>query len=107
VKRRPQFVAPYQPRLDWQMWFAALGDYSRNPWFVNLSIRLLQGSPEVLALLKTNPFPDKPPRFIRARLYDYEFTTPEERRRTHSWWRRELKGEYLPVISLDLVPSDN
>jgi hypothetical protein len=103
VKRRPRFVAPYQPRLDWQMWFAALGNHRQNPWFVNFCARLLQGSPEVLALLKTNPFGHEPPRFVRARLYDYRFTTPEERRRTGTWWHRELKGEYLPPISLEML----
>ena len=65
-KRRPAFVAPHQPRLDWQMWFAALGDVRQNPWFVNFCVRLLQGSPDVLALLEKNPFPDRPPKYIRA-----------------------------------------
>ena len=103
VKQRPVFVAPHQPRLDWQMWFAALGNYRQNPWFVNFCVRLLQGSPEVLALLKTNPFPQAPPRYIRARLYDYRFTTREERRRSGAWWHRELRGDYLPPISLDML----
>src|SRR5260221_8806688 len=70
----PHWVAPYQPRLDWQMWFAALGDYRQNPWFVNFLIRLLQGSPDVLGLVKANAFPDGPPRFIRAEVYHYRFT---------------------------------
>jgi hypothetical protein len=103
VKRRPAFVAPHQPRLDWQMWFAALGNYRQNPWFVNFLIRLLEGSPEVVALLKTNPFPQAPPRFVRARLYDYRFTTSRERRRTGAWWVRTFKGEYVPPISLNTV----
>ena len=103
VKRRPGFVAPYQPRLDWQMWFAALANYRQNPWFVNFSARLLQGSPKVLALLKTNPFTHEPPRYVRARLYDYRFTTPEELQRTGAWWHRQPKGEYLPPISLEML----
>jgi len=74
LKRRPAFVAPHQPRLDWQMWFAALGDYRREPWFMNFLVRLLQGSPEVLALLQKNPFPSPPPRSVRAVLYEYRFT---------------------------------
>ena len=74
LNHRPGFIEPFQPRLDWQMWFAALGDYRQNPWFGQFCERLLQGSPEVLALLKKNPFPDKPPRLIRAELYDYTFT---------------------------------
>jgi len=103
LNRRPSFVAPHQPRLDWQMWFAALGSYRQNPWFVNFCVRLLQGSPEVLALMKTNPFPDDPPKYIRARLYDYKFTSRDERGRTGAWWKRELKGEYLPTISLEMI----
>lgn len=101
VHRRPVFIEPFQPRLDWQMWFAALGNYQQNPWFVDFCERLLRGSPEVLALLAKNPFPDQPPRFIRAELYDYRFTNFEERRRTGAWWKRKLIGQYLPVISLN------
>src|SRR5262249_16933832 len=67
--RRPRFVAPHQPRLDWQMWFAALSSFEENPWFQNFLIRLLQGSPPVLRLLEKNPFPDRPPRYVRAVLY--------------------------------------
>jgi hypothetical protein len=96
--RRPRFVAPHQPRLDWQMWFAALGDYRSNPWLLNLLGRLAEGSPEVLRLLARNPFPDRPPRFVRAVVYDYRFTNAEERRRTGAWWKRELRGLYAPVV---------
>lgn len=103
LDRRPTFVAPHQPRLDWQMWFAALSDPRDNPWFLKFCLRLLQGSPEVLALLDTDPFPTAPPKYIRARLYDYHFTTRAERRRTGDWWKRELKGEYLPSISLEML----
>jgi predicted DCC family thiol-disulfide oxidoreductase YuxK len=105
VTRRPGFVEPHQPRLDWQMWFAALGDYRQNPWFINLCARLLQGSPEVLSLLKQNPFPDAPPRAVRAMIYEYHFTDPATRRRTGEWWHRELKGIYLPSISLSPRPN--
>jgi len=100
VNHRPGFVEPFQPRLDWQMWFAALGNYQDNPWFGNFCERLLQGSPDVLALLEKNPFPNKPPRYIRAELYDYRFTSFAERRATGAWWKRELIGEYLPPVSL-------
>jgi predicted DCC family thiol-disulfide oxidoreductase YuxK len=100
VHRRPGFVAPFQPRLDWQMWFAALGDYRQNPWFVNFCLRLLQGSAEVSALLEKNPFPDHPPHYLRAEFYDYQFTNFSERRATGAWWKREPVGEYLPTISL-------
>ncbi|HWW02140.1 MAG TPA: lipase maturation factor family protein [Candidatus Acidoferrum sp.] len=100
VRRAPRFVEPHQPRLDWQMWFAALGDYRQNPWFINFCVRLLQGSPTVLALLERNPFPARPPRYVRAVVYDYHFTTLAARRQTGAWWQREEKREYLPVISL-------
>jgi predicted DCC family thiol-disulfide oxidoreductase YuxK len=100
LKRRPAFVAPHQPRLDWQMWFAALGTYRQNPWFINFCYRLLEGSPEVLGLLGRNPFPEQPPRYIRASFYDYHFTDFAARRRDGAWWRREFKGLYCPVLSL-------
>jgi lipase maturation factor 1 len=100
VDRRPAFVAPHQPRLDWQMWFAALGNAGQNQWFVNFCEHLLQGSPEVLGLLANNPFPNHPPRYIRAEFYDYRFTNFAERRAADAWWKRESIGEYLPPISL-------
>jgi len=100
LTRRPTWVEPHQPRLDWQMWFAALGDYQNDPWTVHFVARLLQGAPEVLALLAHNPFPQAPPRYIRALVYEYRFSTPAERRADGDWWRRELKGNYLPVLSL-------
>lgn len=101
LNRRPAFVAPHQPRLDWQMWFAALGDVRRNPWFVNFVERLLEGSPDVLALLERNPFPDSPPRYLRATLYEYRFTTPVAREISGAWWQRERLGAYLPPVSLE------
>jgi len=101
VKQRPRFVEPHQPRLDWQMWFAALSNYQHNRWFINFCIRLLQGRAEVLALLQRNPFPDHPPRYVRAVLYEYHFTNFAGRRKTGAWWRRERKGTYLPALSLE------
>lgn len=100
LDRAPSWVAPHQPRLDWQMWFAALGTYRENFWFVNLLIRLLQGTPEVTALLKTNPFPGQPPKLIRAQIYEYRFTDRGERKRTGDWWSRRLLGIYFPPVSL-------
>ena len=97
---RPRFVAPHMPRLDWQMWFAALGNYQDNPWFTRLMARLLEGSPEMLALLKSNPFPERPPRFVRAVRYTYRFTDRETRRETGAWWRRDQAGLYSPPMSL-------
>ena len=101
VKCAPGWCAPHQPRLDWQMWFAALGTPQQNPWFGGLTIRLLQGSADVNRLLAHNPFPDKPPRYIRAGFYRYRFTTTEEHRRSGAWWKRQELGEYLPTVSLD------
>ncbi len=101
VKRAPGWCAPHQPRLDWQMWFAALGTPQENPWIGGLIVKLLQGSHDVDRLLAHNPFPDKPPRYIRAMYYRYRFTTPGERRQTGAWWKRQELREYLPTVSLD------
>jgi uncharacterized membrane protein YphA (DoxX/SURF4 family) len=98
--RAPAFVEPYQPRLDWQMWFAALGNARSNPWFVAFVWRLLRGSSDVTALLGRNPFPDHPPKYVRAVLYRYRFTDLAERRASGRWWRRERRGLYLPPVSL-------
>jgi hypothetical protein len=100
VRRRPRFTGLHMPRLDWQMWFAALGSFWEDPWFLQFLVRLLEGSPEVLALLRHNPFPDSPPRFIRAVLYDYRFTARSARRRTGAWWRRRALRFYCPVLTL-------
>jgi hypothetical protein len=94
----PRQVAPYQPRLDWQMWFAALSTYRENPWLINFITCLLQGSKDVLGLIKTNPFPH-PPRFIRIHLYQYHFSPFALRGKTGQWWTREFKGLYMPVVS--------
>ena len=96
----PEWVQPHQPRLDWQMWFAALSNYRNNPWLVTLLRRLLEGSPEPLRLLASNPFPKGPPRYVRAVMYQYHFTTLTEQRRTGSWWNREPLGLYFPPASL-------
>jgi len=101
VKRAPGWCAPHQPRLDWQMWFAALERPQENPWLVGLIVRLLQGSQDVNRLLAYNPFPDKPPRYIRAMFYRYRFTTVSELRQTGAWWKRQELREYLPTVSLD------
>jgi hypothetical protein len=102
--RAPSFTGPHMPRLDWQMWFAAPSDQD-EPWFQNLLVRLLQGSSPVLSLLKHNPFPDRPPRYIRASSYQYHFTTPDERRATGAWWRRQYLGLYSPPVSLPGSPG--
>jgi predicted DCC family thiol-disulfide oxidoreductase YuxK len=103
ITRRPALVAPYQPRLDWQMWFAALGSYRENPWFISFLVRLLQGQSEVTRLLASNPFPDAPPRYVRASLYDYKFTRSGEN--AGAWWKREYRGAYCPPISLQMLQN--
>src|SRR2546430_71365 len=103
VMRAPGWCAPHQPRLDWQMWFAALGSYRENSWFVQTVICLLHGKPEVTALFERNPFPESPPRFVRATFYRYRFTTADEHRQTGAWWKRQEFGEYLPSVSLQDV----
>jgi hypothetical protein len=99
LKTAPPWVQPHQPRLDWQMWFAALGNTQNNPWFVNLMERILQGSPHVLRLLESNPFPEQPPKYLRATLYEYSFTNLDTKRDTGDWWKRELIGTYFYPIS--------
>jgi hypothetical protein len=101
-RRAPAFVAPRQPRLDWQMWFAALGSCEENPWVLQLLTRIQAGSPAVLGLLASNPFPDRPPRHVRAVLYDYRFTDVATHRKDGTWWRRERKALYCPELPLAL-----
>ena len=100
-RHRPPQIAPYHLRLDWLMWFAAMARYSDEPWVINFVAKLLEGDRPVLGLLRTNPFPDHPPHFVRARLYRYHFTTPQERRQTGAWWTREMLGVWFPPVSLD------
>jgi len=95
--RPPRQAAPHQPRLDWQMWFAALDPRTIEPWLVNLMVRLLEGSPPVLALLGHNPFPDAPPRHVRLILYRYHFSTLKGRRAHGRWWDRSLLGQSEPL----------
>jgi predicted DCC family thiol-disulfide oxidoreductase YuxK len=100
LNRAPRWAAPYQPRLDWQMWFAALGNYRQNLWFVGMAAKLLEGSPEVAALLEKNPFPGKPPRYIRAQVYEYTFTDAAAKSKTGAWWQKKLLGAYLPPVGM-------
>jgi predicted DCC family thiol-disulfide oxidoreductase YuxK len=99
----PRWVAPHQPRLDWQMWFAALSSFRNAPWFQNFMVRLLQGSPEVLGLLRKNPFPGGPPKYVRALAFNYSFTDFASRRETGAWWTRTPQGFYFPQVSMDDV----
>jgi len=93
----PKQAAPHQPRLDWQMWFAALNPRTIEPWLENLVIRLLEGSPPVLALFKHNPFPHAPPQQIRLLVYRYHFSSLGGRRCEGLWWERTLIGRYPPM----------
>jgi predicted DCC family thiol-disulfide oxidoreductase YuxK len=98
LTQRPRFCEPYMPRLDWQMWFAALQPQPPQ-WFLTFVIRLLQGEPKVLALLKGNPFPDHPPRYIRVLRYRYSFTDRRTKQQTGAWWDRQPVDVYLPPVS--------
>ena len=100
TKQYPIQVAPHQPRIDWQMWFASLGDFQSNQWFLNLMIRLVKNEPEVTKLIKYNPFQNKPPCYIRAMFYQYTFTSKKEFENTKNYWNRKLIGKYSPIIEI-------
>jgi hypothetical protein len=128
VAQAPAWAAPHQPRLDWQLWFAALGYQTDKPWlterlfgsnaaasfwlanqnvdpgFVSFLLRLLRGAPAVQALLAYDPFPGAPPRYVRALLYRYRFTAIAEHNAQGSWWQRERLGTYFPAIALGSGP---
>lgn len=95
VRRIPRQWAPYHLRLDWLMWFAAISPGYAQPWFTPFLQRLLRNDRPTLRLLRHNPFPDAPPRYVRALLYEYRFTTPAELRRERAWWHRRLIGGYV------------
>lgn len=99
-RRRPPQIAPYHLRLDWLMWFAAMSSPTDHPWFTTFVAKLLNGDRDMTALLQSNPFPDAPPRWIRATYYEYRFTTPAERQATGQWWKRKYLGLYLSPVRL-------
>lgn len=92
------FIVPYHPRLDWMMWFVPTQSARQLNWFRKFEHRLKQGAPEVLALLKTNPFPNKPPRFLRVQAYAYHFSSVEDHQSSGRWWQRDYIGvfPYVP-----------
>ena len=98
--RLPPQVAPYHMRLDWLMWFESMAPVPQSGWFFNLLAGLLQGDAQTIGLLRTNPFPNAPPHYIRAEYFLYKFTTPDERRRTGLWWNRQLVGTFYGPVSL-------
>jgi Lipase maturation factor len=101
VRRLPRQYAPYHLRLDWLMWFAAMSPAYAVRWFPAFVGKLLENDRDLLRLLRRNPFPDRPPAQVRARLYHYRYTGWRELRATGAWWRRELVGEYLPPVRRD------
>jgi len=107
VYQAPSFVAPHQPRLDWQMWFAALSQSNNQPWFINFVAKLLEGSPAVLDLMHNNPFPGTPPKYIKAMRYRYHYTnlTSCYASQGTAWWERTLLGEYLQTTNLPSLES--
>ena len=106
VRRLPPQYAPYHLRLDWLMWFAAMSSPRYHEWFMPFLGKLLEADPATLSLLRADPFSGRRPRFVRARLYLYRFTTPEERRRTGAWWSRTLEGDYVRPVALRSYGAD-
>ena len=98
LDKAPGIYAPYQPRFDWNLWFASLGSWRQNTLVPETEVRLLANDPEVLALFARNPFPGSPPAQVRAVLWQYWFTTRAEKRATGDWWRRKLLGLYAPTL---------
>ena len=99
TNKRPPQIAPYQPRLDWQMWFASMSTPQEYPWTLHLVWKLLHNDADALSLFAKNPFPTGAPKFVRATLYRYKFAEPNNP--SHQWWTRELLGSWLPPLSAD------
>jgi hypothetical protein len=103
VLERPGIYAPYQPRFDWNLWFASLASWQQNPWVVLTERRLIEGSPSVLSLFRADPFAGRPPTMVRTIVYQYWFTDLATKRATGAWWRREELGEFSPSVERDTV----
>lgn len=101
ISRAPGVAAPHHPRLDWTMWHLAIQPAQHNPWFFSFLHRILEASPQTLALLAENPFPKSPPRYVRALFYEYKFTGSLAKETLGDWWQRELLGLYAPPLSLE------
>jgi lipase maturation factor 1 len=101
LNRAPGIYAPYQPRFEWNLWFASLGSWQQNPLVPRTEVRLLENDPDVLALFAANPFAASPPRQVRAVLWQYWFTSMQQKRTTGDWWTRRLLGLYAPVLQQD------
>ncbi|HEV2575777.1 MAG TPA: lipase maturation factor family protein [Acidobacteriaceae bacterium] len=98
LNERPRIYAPYQPRFDWNLWFASLGDWQQNEIVPLTEERLLDNDADVLDLFRGNPFAQSPPKYVRAVLWQYWFTTMAEKEATGNWWKRNLLGLYAPVL---------
>jgi hypothetical protein len=101
LDRAPGIYAPYQPRFEWNLWFASLGPWQQNPLVPRTEQRLLANDPDVLALFASNPFPGSPPLQVRAVLWQYWFTSGKQKHMTGDWWRRQLLGLYAPALQRD------
>ena len=101
LARRPRFVIGHMPRLDWEMWFAALDDFRHEHWFLAFCHRLLDGQRGARSLLAGDPFPETPARYLRAVVYDYRFTSPAERKENGDWWSRQPLGLYCPILTIE------
>ncbi|MBA2369374.1 MAG: lipase maturation factor family protein [Candidatus Protochlamydia sp.] len=100
--RRPRRISPFQPRLDWQMWFLPFSDFNSEKWLQHFLFHLLKGTDKVLKLIRTNPFPDQPPLYIRCQVYEYFFSDIKEKREEGVWWKRINVGPYSPILSLKI-----
>jgi hypothetical protein len=98
--KRPPQIAPYQLRLDWQMWFASMSTADEYPWTLNLVSKLLHNDPGAISLFAGNPFPEKPPRFVRAVLYRYSFAKPGNSK-GQFWNREQISDEWIPAMSVN------
>ena len=102
---KPAWATPHQPRLDWQLWFAALAPAHRNPWLESLMFGLLSNSEPVLQLFEVNPFPTAAPKYVRAQLYQYRFTSFAEREKSSAWWHRESASIFIQPMTLRVLPG--
>ena len=98
IYERPGIYAPYQPRFDWNLWFASLGPWEQSSWVVSAQQRLLENSPSVLRLFRSNPFASAPPALVRTVRWQYWFTDLDTKRRTGAWWRRKELGMFTGVV---------
>lgn len=101
INEAPGIYAPYQPRFEWNLWFASLGDWQQNQWVALTEERLLKNDADVLALFRSNPFAQHPPKYIQAVLSQYWFTSMQQKHETGAWWRQVQLGRYAPMLTLD------